>query len=411
MAQHPHETPGSPNHRKSLKDHLYLLKALLDTIPSPVYHKDMDGRYTECNRAFVELIDKPLADIIGSTVYDIARKDIAREISAQDLELFRCPGKKMYKSRVERHNGEIRDAVIHKATITDADGNPAGLIGVISDITDLKLTEAKLNERERLLNFAIQQMPIPVIIAQAPDISVQHVNRYAMALMAEPQTDGQTRDVDAQRKYWPAFHPDGTPYRLSDAPLQRAISRGETIKDEEIIIRTSDGDRTVSASAAPLYDDQGNIVAGIVAFPDVTCRKQAEQALTASERKYRELVENANSIILRMDRKGYITFFNEYAQRFFGYSEQDILGKNVVGTIVPPLDSNGRNLLEMIENIAIYPEQYESNENENMRRDGTRVWITWTNKPIYEDHRVIEVLCIGKDITEQKHAGTGPGPL
>ena len=54
-----------------------------------------------------------------------------------------------------------------------------------------------------------------------------------------------------------------------------------------------------------------------------------------SERKYRELVQSVNSIILRMDTAGNIIFFNKYAQTFFGYSEAEILGKSAIGTIVP----------------------------------------------------------------------------
>ncbi len=66
------------------------------------------------------------------------------------------------------------------------------------------------------------------------------------------------------------------------------------------------------------------------------------EALEVSEEKYRELVENANSIILRMDTTGTITFFNEYASRFLGFARDEIIGHNVVGTIVPPTDSGGQ---------------------------------------------------------------------
>ena len=134
-------------------------------------------------------------------------------------------------------------------------------------------------------------------------------------------------------------------------------------------------------------------------------REKAERALSESEVKYRELVENANSIILRMDNKGIVTFINEFAQRFFGYSEEKIIGKNAVGTIFPPVETAGRDLKVMIEDIALNPDRYASNINENMRRGGERVWIAWTNKPIrYENGRVMEVLCVGNDITERKLA-------
>ncbi|MBW2438220.1 MAG: PAS domain S-box protein, partial [Deltaproteobacteria bacterium] len=54
-----------------------------------------------------------------------------------------------------------------------------------------------------------------------------------------------------------------------------------------------------------------------------------------SENKYRELVETANSIIVRMDTQGHITFSNEFAQRFFGYAENEMLGINAAPIILP----------------------------------------------------------------------------
>lgn len=134
-------------------------------------------------------------------------------------------------------------------------------------------------------------------------------------------------------------------------------------------------------------------------------RWQADKELHKSEEKYRELVESSNSIIMRRDVAGRITFFNEFAQKFFGYSQEEIIGKSVIGTIVPPVDSSGRDLGRMIEDIGKYPERYATNVNENMRSNGERVWIAWTNRPLLNDQgEVVELLCIGNDITDRKKA-------
>ncbi|MBU1726184.1 MAG: PAS domain S-box protein [Candidatus Omnitrophica bacterium] len=134
-------------------------------------------------------------------------------------------------------------------------------------------------------------------------------------------------------------------------------------------------------------------------------RRDAEEALKRSESRYRELVENANSIILRMDVNGCITFFNEFAQRYFGYKESEIIGKNVIGTIVPSTDISGRDLKFMIQDIMVHPDNYINNENENLLRDGRWVWIAWTNKAILDkDNSIKEVLSIGNDITALKQA-------
>ena len=129
----------------------------------------------------------------------------------------------------------------------------------------------------------------------------------------------------------------------------------------------------------------------------------AERASRESERKYRELVEHANSIILRWTRDGRVTFLNEFGQEFFGYSAEEILGRHVVGTIVPETESTHRDLRPLMEQIAADPKAFEQNVNENMRRNGERVWIAWTNKIVLDEQgQVREVLSIGQDITERK---------
>ena len=135
---------------------------------------------------------------------------------------------------------------------------------------------------------------------------------------------------------------------------------------------------------------------------EIDQRQRSQIALENSERKYRELVENANSIILRVDDKGIITFFNEFAQYFFGVTEKEMMGKSIFGTIIP-LDhdvvsdtKNADSFLKPTENLTF-------NEIECMRKNGEPAWVAWTNKAIFDPNgKFTEHLIVGIDITERK---------
>jgi PAS domain S-box-containing protein len=132
---------------------------------------------------------------------------------------------------------------------------------------------------------------------------------------------------------------------------------------------------------------------------------RSNELLRQSEIKYRHLIENANSIILEIDNKGDIIFINKFGLEFFGYQESELMGKNILGTIVPDVDSAGRNLRLLMKEIVRDPAKYATNENENVKKNGERVWIVWTNRPIFDtENSFKEVLCIGNDYTQQKLA-------
>jgi PAS domain S-box-containing protein len=160
-------------------------------------------------------------------------------------------------------------------------------------------------------------------------------------------------------------------------------------------------------SKRPLTQSDINLLMGISAQLAVNIVEAISfEKLQDSEKKYRDLVENANSIILRMDTDGYITFFNEFAQKLFGYSEHEILGKNVRGTILPSSESATADLGKMLGAHRQNPVQPAVTEGQYVLRNGDTAWIAWTSKPIFDSNgQLKEILSIGSDLTELKRAG------
>jgi len=127
------------------------------------------------------------------------------------------------------------------------------------------------------------------------------------------------------------------------------------------------------------------------------------QALKTSEAKYRTLIEAANCIILRRDTVGTIKYINDYGITFFGFTAEDeLVGKNISGTIVQNQDDTISDLTAW-KNNSYNPDVYLFQESQNIRHDGEKVWISWSNRPILDaNENVIEILSIGIDITERK---------
>lgn len=130
-------------------------------------------------------------------------------------------------------------------------------------------------------------------------------------------------------------------------------------------------------------------------------RNEIKENLRRSEDDYRQLVESANSIIIRWDVKGRFKFVNDYAVKFFGYGKkEEMVGKEV--TMIMP-ESTGHDLSVLLNNILLYPDTYIGIENENVTKNGELVWISWANRPIYDESgNIQEILSIGNDYTEQR---------
>ncbi len=389
---------GAPDPRE-------LYRVFFEEAPDGMLATDPYGRFIVVNRRATALTGYSREELLGMAIADLINpEDLARDaINMDELRADRIVTKK--RSILRKDGGLLLVEI-------SARMHPAGnLLVIIRDITER--VQAELASREvhqQLLNI-IEFLPDATFVIDQ-DKRIIAWNR-ACEIMTGVKKEGMLGQGDFA--YAEPFFGERRPILIDlldmsslevEAGYKYVQRAGNTIYAESFIPRLRGGQGAhLWGAAAPLFDQEGRRCGAIEVVRDVTEQKRIEQALRESERKYRELVEQANSIILRWTSGGQITFLNEFGQRFFGYSAKEILGRHVIGTIVPPTEDNGRDLRQLMEQVSADPQAFEQNVNENMRRNGERVWISWANRIVPDAQgQVAEILSVGTDITERRQA-------
>jgi len=127
-------------------------ETLLESIPLPVFYKDINGRYLGFNKAYEDFYGKTKEELIGKSVFDIRPDALARIYHAEDVELFEQLGTQTYESKDEDAQGIIHDVVFHKAVITNSLGKVTGLIGTILDISERRQAEVAMRDRSGIFS-------------------------------------------------------------------------------------------------------------------------------------------------------------------------------------------------------------------------------------------------------------------
>ncbi|MFO8133487.1 MAG: PAS domain S-box protein [Thermoplasmatota archaeon] len=319
------------------------------------------------------------AGLIDQDIYD-ARVEKVREVQET--------GQPVHFE--DRRRGRWFDSRVYP--IFGEDGDVRQIATFVRDITERKQMEQELRESEEKYRTLVEHQGEGVGIVDTDET-------FTFANPAAAEIFGVDRGDLVGRNLLDFLAPEQQDV-VQEQTEERKTGKNGSYNLE--IVRPDGEKRVIAATVTPRFNENGGYDGAFGVFRDITEQRRMQRQLRKSERRYRELLNHANSVILRMDTDGNITYFNEYAERFFGWTEEEILGENVVGTIVPETETGGRELRSIVSDIINHPDEYVTNENENMRRNGDVVWMTWTNKVIYEDGEVDEILCIGTDITERK---------
>src|SRR3990167_2342920 len=301
-----------------------LLQSVLENVPVHIFWKDRDSRYLGCNTQFAKDAGHSSPDeLTGKTDFDMGWKDQAESYRADDQAVMESGIPKLnYEEPFTMPDCNMAWARTSKVPLRDGSNQVIGILGIYEDVTERKMAEDSL----RKLSLAVEQSPNSIVITGL-DANIEYVNEafvrtsgYSLAELV-----GQNPRI---------LHSGKNPKAIYD-DLWAHLVRGE-VWHGELINRRKDGREYIEEEIiSPVRQADGRVTHYLAIKEDITEHKQAAQALIESKERLQAVIETALDAVVQMDAAGIITGWNAQAEKIFGWSREEAVGRMMSETIIP----------------------------------------------------------------------------
>jgi len=366
-----------------LKRNLHFTDSLLAAIPTPVFYKDVQGRYLGCNPAFSELMGVSSEEICGKTVQELWPSAQAATYHQKDLELIQNPAQQIYEFEVRDRHGVHRPVIFYKNIFHDEKGQVAGLVGGFLDISELRRAEAELQ--------AIFTMSLDMLcIADIRTGSFLKVNPAFTATL------GYSEDELLDKPFTALIHPDDVASTL--AVMEERLKKGEKVINFKNRYRHKDGQyRWLNWVSHPLAE-QGLTYA--VAH-DITAEIEAQEEIRERGMFLESVLYHAPDAIITMDAVHQVVDWNPGAEKMFGYSPAEAIGRQLDDLVAGQAHKNeaGAKTRQVLSGQRV-----EAFETVRYHKDGTPLHVIAAGSPILVDGDLKGVVAVYTDITDRVKA-------
>ncbi len=353
---------------KALKESEERFRAVFETAQDAIFIKDSSFRYIQVNPVMERLLGQPADRIIGLTERDLFGVDAAH-IRKQDQKVLK--GEVMKRVVTLPVQGVRTTFHVVKVPLHDDAGQIVGLCGIARDITEIKQAAEALREKEERLAGIVNAITDHMRMMDR-DHNILWANEVAQRLFG-PDLIG--------KKCYQAYHRQEKP--CENCIVSQVFQDGQ-IHDRETEVIGADGQTRYFWCTASIAgrDPDGTPRMVVEVSRDITQRKRAEAALRESEKRFRDITDNAAAWVWEVDAQGQYTYCSPVVERLLGYKPEEVLGKYFYDFFLPDQREELKN-----DALAVFatPKPFRDFINPNLHKNGQIVWLSTGGIPILDD--------------------------
>ncbi|HEX4634166.1 MAG TPA: PAS domain S-box protein, partial [Gemmatimonadales bacterium] len=362
-----------------------------------IIHSNHEGRWLRANRKLCDILGYAPEELLGRTFPELTYPDDV----AANLELF---GRLMrgtlsnysLEKRYIRKDGSLVWGEVTASLQRDAAGQPAYCIAIVQDISERKRLEEELSQAHARLELALRGSKVGVWEIEMPDGDHRHGHGHYVNVWEQLGHEPPASPTDYETRI-ALVHPDDV---AAVEAAVRSYLAGETDElESEHRARHKDGSyRWMLSRGVAVRDAGGKPIRFVGSRTDITDLKRAEEALRASEQRFRTFVDHATDALFLQDDQLVVVDVNRQACLSLGYTRDELVGTT-------PLDFDPDVTPAVLEEFGRRLDTGEMLvfESRHRRKDGSVFPVEVRGRPFWEGGRRFTVA-LARDMTEHKRA-------
>ena len=383
------EATGRKEAEAALQRHEEQYRLLIENLATGVVIVDPRELMLFANPAAEKVFGAPKGGLVGRNLMEFLGDKERQEVQKESDK--RAQGvTSSYEIDIRRMDGEIRRIQVTAAPRRDPNGAFSGALATFQDITEKAQLEQRIERERAQLLTLIDNLPDGVFLK---DASCRFIR--ANKVVADVMQAGTPENLIGKTDH--DFYPKEMADRFQ-ADERAIIATGRKVIEKEGPKLVSGVSRIITTTKVPVLDAHG-VAQGFVGISrDVTRQKEAEAALSASERRYQTIVENITDALLIHDFNGMILDVNENACKMLGRSRAELVGTNLAAV---DDEATRKKIPRNLENLVQYGSSlFEAVE---IRKDGSTVPVEVSAKVVSREGSGV-IHAFVRDLTERNKA-------